>query len=49
MLGCGEGEGRCREVLREVLESVLGCGGGKRRCGEGVGKCVGLWGRCGCG
>ena len=43
MCGCGE-------VLGEVWENVLGCGEGKRRCEErlgGVGKCVGVWGRCG--
>ena len=28
----------CGEVLREVGESVLGCGEGKKRCGERCGE-----------
>ena len=48
VLGYG---GRCREVLREVCGSVLG--GVEKywgRCGKvcwDVGKCVGVWERCG--
>ena len=34
VLGCGGDEGRCREVLGEMWESVLGCGG----CGKVLGE-----------
>ena len=39
------GVGRCEKVLGEVWQSVLGCDVGS--VGEGVGKCVGMWKRCG--
>ena len=50
---CGKvclGGGKVRKSVGKVWQSVLGCWGGVEMCksvGEGVGKCVGMWKRCG--